>query len=59
MAAEPIIESSMTTEQLKIAIKQTTDLMKEAAKKLDFIQAAQYRDQLIKLTGQLSSIESK
>ena len=49
----------MTTEQLKIAIKQTTDLMKEAAKKLDFIQAAQYRDQLIKLTGQLSSIESK
>ena len=55
MAAEPMFESNMTTEQLRTAIEHTTKLMKEAAKNLDFIQAAQYRDELLKLTEQLPS----
>ena len=55
MAAEPMFESNMTTEQLRTAIEHTTKLMKESAKNLDFIQAAQYRDELLKLTEQLPS----
>lgn len=31
------------------SIEQTRKLMQEAAKKLDFIEAAQYRDELLKL----------
>ena len=42
-------------EQLKKSIENTTALMKEAAKKLDFIQAAQYRDEIIRLTELLES----
>lgn len=51
-AADPIIRS-MTPEQLKKSIANTTKLMKEAAKKLDFIQAAQYRDEIIRLKSLL------
>ncbi len=47
-AADPIIER-MSPEQLKKSIENTTRLMKEAAKNLDFIQAAQYRDELLRL----------
>ena len=47
-AADPIIRS-MTPEQLEKSIANTTKLMKEAAKNLDFIQAAQYRDEIIRL----------
>ena len=31
------------------SIEQTRKLMQEAAKKLDFIEAAQFRDELVKL----------
>lgn len=48
MAADPII-LQMSKEQLTKSIAHTTALMKEAAKKLDFIQAAQYRDELVRL----------
>ena len=48
MAADPII-LQMSKEQLIKSIAHTTALMKEAAKKLDFIQAAQYRDELVRL----------
>ena len=47
-AADPIIRS-MTPEQLEKSIANTTKLMKEAAKNLDFIQAAQYRDEIVRL----------
>lgn len=48
MAADPII-LQMSKEQLTKSIAHTTALMKEAAKNLDFIQAAQYRDELVRL----------
>ena len=51
-AADPIIER-MTREQLEKSIQQTTRLMKDAAKKLDFLQAAQYRDEIIRLQKEL------
>ena len=51
-AADPIIEY-MSKEQLEKSIARTRKLMQEAAKKLDFIEAAKYRDELIKLEDQL------
>ena len=54
MVADPIL-ARMSKEQLKKSIENTTALMKEAAKKLDFIQAAQYRDEIIRLTELLES----
>ena len=43
------IFGNMSPEQIRKSILHTTSLMKEAAKNLDFIQAAQYRDELLKL----------
>ena len=51
-AADPIIER-MTRPQLEKSIAETTRLMKEAAKKLDFLQAAQYRDEIFRLQKEL------
>ena len=51
-AADPIVVH-MSVQQLKKSIENTTRLMKKAAKELDFIQAAQYRDELVKLQKQL------
>ena len=51
-AADPIIVR-MSREQLQKSIDATTQLMKEAAKNLDFIQAAQYRDEIVRLQQQL------
>lgn len=48
IAADPIIRR-MSKEQLQKAIEHTTQMMKEAAKELDFLQAAQYRDEVIRL----------
>ncbi|MBR1525525.1 MAG: excinuclease ABC subunit UvrB [Prevotella sp.] len=50
--ADPIIER-MSSAQLEKSIERTTALMKQAAKDLDFIQAAQYRDEIIKLQKEL------
>ena len=47
-AADPII-MKMNPKQLEKSIAETTRLMKEAAKNLDFLQAAQYRDEIIRL----------
>jgi excinuclease ABC subunit B len=47
-AADPIV-GYMTRDQLKKSIDRTKKLMQEAAKQLEFIQAAQYRDELLKL----------
>lgn len=51
-AADPIV-MRMTREQLEKSIADTTQLMKQSAKDLDFIQAAQYRDEIIRLQAQL------
>ncbi len=47
-AADPII-SYMSKAQLEKSIERTRKLMTEAAKRLDFIEAAQYRDELLKM----------
>ena len=52
MVADPIVER-MTRPQLEKSIAETTRLMKEAAKRLDFIQAAQHRDEIIRLQKEL------
>ena len=51
-AADPIVQQ-MTRPQLEKSIAETTRLMKEAAKKLDFLQAAQYRDEILRLQKEL------
>lgn len=53
-AADPIVKQ-MTRQQLEKSIANTTILMKEAAKELNFLQAAQYRDEIIRLTKELES----
>ena len=52
MTADPII-GQMTREQLQKLLLETTRKMKEAAKQLDFLQAAQYRDEVFRLQEQL------
>ena len=47
-AADPIVKR-MTRQQLEKSIADTTELMKQAAKNLDFLQAAQYRDEIVRL----------
>ena len=51
-AADPIVKR-MSKAELEKSIANTTALMKQAAKDLDFIQAAQYRDEIIRLQNQL------
>lgn len=51
-AADPIVEY-MSKEQLEKSISRTRKLMQEAARKLDFIEAAQYRDELLRLEDML------
>ena len=51
-AADPII-MRMSRQQLQKSIEATTERMKQAAKDLDFIQAAQYRDEIVRLQQQL------
>ena len=55
MTADPII-SQMTREQLQKLLLETTRKMKEAAKQLDFLQAAQYRDEVFRLQEQLDKM---
>lgn len=52
--ADPII-SKMNSEQLKRAIEHTRQEMLAASKRLDFILAAQYRDEMLKLQELLDS----
>ena len=52
IAAEPIVQY-MSRPQLEKSIERTRKLMQEAAKKLDFIEAAQYRDELLKMEDML------
>ena len=52
VAADPVVEY-MSRQHLEKSIERTRKLMQDAAKKLEFIQAAQYRDELIKLEDML------
>ena len=52
MVADPI-EERMTRPQMEKLIEETTRKMKEAAKDLDFLQAAQYRDEIVRLQKEL------
>ena len=52
MVADPIVVR-MSKQQLEKSIEATTQMMKEAAKNLDFLQAAQYRDEIIRLQQML------
>jgi len=45
--------AKMSKAQLEKSIANTTILMKQAAKDLDFLQAAQYRDEIIRLQKEL------
>ena len=52
MVADPIVRC-MSREELEKSIANTTALMKQAAKDLDFMQAAQYRDEILRLQKEL------
>lgn len=52
MAADPVL-AYMSKDQLEKAIQETRRKMEKAAKELDFMQAAQFRDELFSLQEQL------
>ncbi len=52
IAADPILQY-MTKPQMEKAIERARKQMQEAAKKLEFIEAAQYRDELLRLEDML------
>ena len=54
-AADPIVQY-MTKPQMEKTIERTRKLMQEAAKKLEFIEAAQYRDELLKLEDMMKEL---
>lgn len=56
MVADPIMRK-MSRKQIEKSIDDTAILMKKAAKELDFLQAAQYRDEIIRLKGLLEDEE--
>ena len=57
LVADPIVEY-MNRSQLEKAIERVKKLMTEAARKLDFIEAAQFRDEMIKLQELLDRKEN-
>ena len=52
IAADPVVQY-MTKPQMEKAIERARKQMQEAAKKLEFIEAAQYRDELLRLEDML------
>ena len=56
IACDPIVEY-MSAEQLKKSIERTRKQMESAAEKMEFIEAAQYRDEMFKLMEILKSKE--
>ena len=56
IACDPIVEY-MSAEQLKKSIERTRRLMEKAAEKMEFVEAAQYRDEMFKLQEILKSKE--
>ncbi|NOU60909.1 excinuclease ABC subunit UvrB [Marinifilum caeruleilacunae] len=58
IAADPVVQY-MSKESLEKSIEKTKKLMQKAAKDMDFLQAAQYRDEMYKLQEQLKEKTSK
>ena len=56
IACDPIVEY-MSAEQLKKSIERTRRLMEEAAGKMEFVDAAQYRDEMFRLQELLKKKE--
>jgi excinuclease ABC subunit B len=56
LVADPVIQY-MSRPQLEKAIERTKKQMHEAARKLDFLEAAQYRDEMLKLQEILESCQ--
>ena len=56
VAADPVVQT-MTKPALEKAIKRTRNLMLQAAKDLDFLDAAHYRNELVELEKRLSSLD--
>ena len=56
VACDPVVEY-MSREQLEKSIARTRRLMEEAAKKMEFIEAAQYRDEMFRLQEYLDGKE--
>lgn len=54
--ADPILDV-MSREQLEKTIAYTTEKMKEAARNMDFLQAAQFRDEIVRLQEQLENYD--
>lgn len=54
LVAEPILDN-MSKEQITRCIENTKSQMKKAAAELDFLQAAQYRDEIIRLEDMLNN----
>lgn len=52
IAADPVVQY-MSKDSLEKTIQQTKKAMQKAAKEMDFLQAAQYRDEMYKLQKQL------
>ena len=52
LAADPVLQS-MSREQIELAISESERKMKKAAKELDFMSAAQYRDEVFALKAKL------
>ena len=52
LAADPVIQH-LTRPQMEKLIEETTRRMKEAAKQLDFLKAAQYRDEIVAMQKEL------
>lgn len=55
IAADPLM-AYLTRDQIEALIIETEKKMKQAAKDLDFISAALYRDELFELRGRVKSI---
>ncbi|MCD7713792.1 MAG: excinuclease ABC subunit UvrB [Prevotella sp.] len=55
-SADPILQK-MNRKQLEKVIADTTAMMKDAAGRLDFLQAAQYRDEIIRLQEILGGVK--
>lgn len=58
IAAESTPNNYMTRPEIEKKIKETRKAMETAAKDLDFIQAARYRDQMTELQKQLETLKS-
>ena len=58
VVADPVV-NHMTPEELDKAIAESKRLMNEAAKRLDFLQAAQYRDEALRLSEMRKNLKNE